>query len=349
MISRIYDLIEEVRREFALDPRMTVLEVDVGHDSDGSLVLYGACSDPAAAEALHARIALLELDVPLRDELERIPESGSGALPHGLVVAATAPMLAGPLISHSHLSQVVLGERVLILREHGRWLHCRSQDGYLGWIHRGYLRRVAEDEARVWEIGGIMPLHHSLGAEVLDRDGQVLARLPWGARFGARGSDALLPDGRTGTLRGAALPFAQLPERYPPIGSAIVETACLWVGAPYLWGGRTPWGVDCSGLVQAVFRTHGIPLPRDSDQQAALGERIDPADMDGLQPGDLLYFAEQRDRISHVAISVGGSRIIHSAVGNGGVRGDDLAADQPYARELRSLLVAIRRVIPPAV
>lgn len=347
MIEKIYEIIEEIRDEHVPDPRIAVFEVDVLAE-ESTLVLFGATSVPAAMEALRARLAELEGGYEIRDTLIRLPVERDGGAAHALVTAATAPMLAGPLISESHLSQVLLGQRVLVLREHGRWLHCRSSDGYLGWIHRGYVRRVGETEARAWEMGAEAPIHVSLGAAVLDGDGGVRFRLPWGARVGVRGRTAHLPDGETGRVEGDIVPAAELSLRFPLRGAPVVATAVSWTGAPYLWGGTTPWGVDCSGLAQAVYRTHGFELPRDSDQQAAAGEAVaSEGDLDHLLPGDLLFFAEQEDRISHVAISMGGSRIVHSAVGNGGVRENDLAGGSPYERELRSLLVAVRRVISP--
>jgi gamma-D-glutamyl-L-lysine dipeptidyl-peptidase len=343
MIEELYAIIEAVRSEFAPDPRTAVFEVDAARDG-AQLVLFGAISVPAAAEELQRRVAALELRQGVRDVVVRLPEPGAADRAHGIVVAATAPMLAGPVVSESHLSQVVLGNRVLVLREHGRWLQCRSVDGYLGWVHRGYLRRVHEREARAWDLGANAPLHLSLGAEVRDRGGRVTTLLPWGARFGIRDSEAILPDGSTGKLVGPAIPVAELATKFPLDGGAIVATARLWTGTPYLWGGTTPWGADCSGFVQAVFRTHGCELPRDSDQQARMGIPIPRDQLDGLAAGDLLFFSEAHDRISHVAISTGGPRVIHAALGNGGVAENDLAGDRGYERELLSLLVDIRRV-----
>ena len=86
--------------------------------------------------------------------------------------------------------------------------------------------------------------------------------------------------------------------------------------------------------------------PRDSDQQERVGEPIElDAELENLRTGDLLYFAEHDDRVSHVAISMGGGRIVHSALGNGGVRTNDLDGATGYERELRSLLRSARRVI----
>lgn len=347
MIDQVYRLLEEIRREHAPDPRLAVFEIDATRHGS-TIVFFGACSVPAAVEALHAGIAGLDMHLEIRDEVVRLPTDTADIQPHALVTAATAPMLAGPLISESHLSQTLLGHRVTVLSEHGRWRQCRSMDGYIGWIHRGYLRPVSETEARSWELGGEGELHMSLGAEIVDAEGAVIARLPWGARAIVVDGRVVLPDGRSGAARGELIPFTKLHASFPPTGAAIASTAVSWQGAPYLWGGITPWGCDCSGLVQAVFRTHGIEMPRDSDQQAERGEEVAvDRKFSGLLPGDLLFFAEVRDRISHVAISRGGSRIVHSAVGTGGVSVTDLLADSSYEQELRGLLVTVRRIVSP--
>src|SRR5690606_11637370 len=118
-------------------------------------------------------------------------------------------------------------------------------------------------------------------------------------------------------------------------------------GAPYLWGGVTLNGVDCSGFTQAVMWMHGIALPRDSDLQERTGTGVSLGlDLDELRPGDLLFFAEKGARVSHVAISLGGPLIIHSALGNGGVHSNDLTGDDPLERKLAEMFVSARRLLP---
>jgi len=93
-------------------------------------------------------------------------------------------------------------------------------------------------------------------------------------------------------------------------------------------------------------RLHGVELPRDSDQQADIGAQVDPGpDFGRLRVGDLCFFAEDARRVTHVALSLGGSAIIHSSLGNGGVFRNDLAGSLPYERELRDLFVVARRVL----
>src|SRR5439155_14850994 len=89
-------------------------------------------------------------------------------------------------------------------------------------------------------------------------------------------------------------------------------------GTSYLWGGVTPWGADCSGLVQTVFALHGIQLPRDAWQQGERGTKAG-RDMDKLRPADLLFFSDRADkRVTHVGIALGGRRMVHLALGRGG-------------------------------
>ena len=345
-LDQLQALLDEVRAQFASDPRLAVFEVEAQIGPNG-VALVGVCSEPAAAEALHRRAALLDLGVGVRDAVTRLPLGDDGGATHALIRSATAPMLAGPEISDPQISQVVLGHRVLVLRRHGRWAQCRSDDGYIGWIHQGYLAPATEIEARAWEIASEGEACVSLGAEVRDGRGELMIRLPWGARVirSAEGT-VRLPDGRSGNATGDLVPTAELPRRFPLLGSALCATANAWLGVPYLWSGLTQAGVDCSGFVQALFRMHGLLLPRDSDQQAAAGEPVEPGrDWSRLQTGDLLFFAEEGVRITHVTVSLGGCGIVHASLGNGGVARNSLRGELEYERELGRLFVTARRVI----
>ena len=111
-----------------------------------------------------------------------------------------------------------------------------------------------------------------------------------------------------------------------------------WPGVPYLWGGRTDLGADCSGFVQAVFATVGVGLPRDSYQQAEAHPDVRGSGV-STEPGDLLFFAPNEGTITHVALALGGSRIIHAASSNGAVCEDDLEADTPLTALLTESIV----------
>ncbi len=343
--ERVSRLLDQVRAEYAPDPRLAVFEVEADVDGD-ALVLAGATSEPAAAEALHRGAASLGAWSVVRDEVARLPAGDRAEAAHAVVTSAIAPMQAAPAVNTTQVSQVVLGDHVTVLRRRGRWLQCRARDGYLGWIHCGYAALLDETDAVAWEMGTRGEAWISLGAELRDEAGETFARLPWGARVVREAPDRVrLPDGRRGRPAGELVPAAERPLRFPLRGEAVVATAGRWVGAPYLWGGITPAGVDCSGLVQAAYRLHGHLLPRDSDMQSRVGDEVDPGGFDAFLPGDLLFFAEDPGRCTHVVMSEGGSRIIHSSLGNGGVARNDLLGTHNYERELRRIFLCARRIV----
>jgi cell wall-associated NlpC family hydrolase len=122
---------------------------------------------------------------------------------------------------------------------------------------------------------------------------------------------------------------------------AAVATGERYVGVPYVWGGTTPDGFDCSGFVQYVYGKQGVPLPRTSRQMAHAGQAV-PPQLASLREGDLMLFRGRSSTISHVALFAGNDRILHSSSSGGGVRFDDLWSER--GAYYRSHLVAARRV-----
>jgi cell wall-associated NlpC family hydrolase len=109
----------------------------------------------------------------------------------------------------------------------------------------------------------------------------------------------------------------------------------LFAGAPYQWGGVTPWGADCSGFVQTIFALHGIQLPRDAWQQAEHGRPV---------AGELGELRRDDGKITHVAIALGGVNVVHCALANGGFAIDAIDAATSIAQHLRATFRLTKRV-----
>lgn len=344
---RLEPLVEAVRRQYAPEPRTAIFEIRLEVRDEG-FVFTGVTTEPRAAEELVRRAGRRAPDSRILDEITRLPDPSLADATWAVVRSGLAPVLGAPDIRATQVSQYVLGARLQLLLPTGRWYRVRGEDGYLGWINRGYIEPGKEAWARDWEaeVGG--EAFVSLGADLQDDGGAPLLHLPWGARVALDASGrCLLPDRRAARLaRGELVRAAELARRYPPQGEAIVRSAARWIGTPYVWGGVTPAGVDCSGFVQAVLRLHGVPIPRDAELQVAVGAEIVPGrNYSALRPGDLLFFTEVPGRITHVALSLGGPDIIHSALSNGGVATNRLTGDGDLQPALRRMFVTARRVL----
>ena len=242
------------------------------------------------------------------------------------VRSALAPMNVEPRISSPLTSQLLAGEVVIVIETRGDWLHVRSDDGYEGWTHSGYLTPSMGSESS-WPI--------SLGCVVRDVAG-VTCALPLGARVGP-GAEV---------LSGETLAADERAARFPLAHAAIAASAStLYSGASYLWGGVSPWGCDCSGFVQRIYALHGLPLPRDAWQQATTGIGVDGDAGAEHGEGDLLFFTDREDRrVTHVGIALGAGRMAHSSLTRGGVAVEQMNSDDAYVARLRVGFVDARRV-----
>lgn len=242
-----------------------------------------------------------------------------------VVRSPVAPLYEEPRVASAQISQLLAGHDVDLLEERDGWCCVQGADRYEGWMHRGYLHTD----------GATSRTRLSLGCVVM-RDGTRRA-LPLAAYLAH--DDHL--------VHGETIDVADQAHHFPRDAAAITRTARRhFEGASYQWGGVTPWGADCSGLVQTTFALHGVPLPRDAWQQASAGVPGDPDPL-AAQEGDLLFFSDREDgHITHVAISLGHGAIVHQALGRGGfgVERLDDSSDQ-YVVGLRERFAWARRVL----
>jgi cell wall-associated NlpC family hydrolase len=213
-------------------------------------------------------------------------------------------------------TQALLGDRVRVLERRGAWARVvvpdqptpRDARGYPGWVPRAQLARgrgfggtawatVAQPTARLRSGRGSLPVSYG-------------TRLPV---VGSSSRDVLVatPSGASGRLRRSAVTLATP----PATGRRIVAAARRFLGIRYLWGGTSAFGFDCSGLIERVYRMHGVTIPRDADAQFAAGAPVARAD---LRRGDLVFYGISH--VHHAALYVGGGRMLEAPDSSSRVR-----------------------------
>jgi len=317
-------LLDEARQKFAPDHRTAVFDVR-GVIDGGSLTLSGCVQDSVMKDQL-LRFIREKTQYTIVDSIAALPDPSVGEKMFGVVDVSVANLRTHPEHPAEMASQAILGTPVRILRKEHGWYLVQTPDDYLGWTD-DRLVRMAPDRYRDWaakpKVIATVPLGWVLQAK--DKSAQPVSDIVAGAILASRGNageyrEVEYPDGRRGFLpRGDGEPLdAWLGETHDT-PERIVATAKRFFGVPYLWGGTSAKGMDCSGFTKTVYFLNGVLLPRDADQQARVGDSVEiPAGTPSLKPGDLLFFGKKADgrvpgKISHVAISLGGARFIHSS------------------------------------
>jgi len=272
-------------------------------------------SDAPLADALRQRLAAAGADAA-RVRVVALPRPGVAAVM--IAISSVADVRRAPSHASELVSQVVYGDAVTPLKMEGDWVLCRLDDGYVGWIRNWHLAERAPQQVAAFLVRA---RHRVLANQTEaratpDAGGLPVSDLVAGvpvavAAGGQRGWVAVeLADGKTGYVAEGDL--EPLPAGGPIDRQGLVSTGLRYLGIPYLWGGNTPKGFDCSGLVQRIYRQQGRILPRDSDQQALVGQELSTRDPGLYRPGDLVFFGRSGARITHVGLVLEGARFLHA-------------------------------------
>jgi hypothetical protein len=199
-------------------------------------------------------------------------------------------------------NQLLFGEAVKILKEKKeKWLKVKSlYDGYTGWITNHLVVFTTEEIAQQPVIKITTDFLNSI------KINDAVMNIPAGAHLFQFDKKRGGIDGFEYEYDGTIIELQKIKSK----SKALITNAHKWLNAPYMWGGKTILGVDCSGFAQIMYRLVGIPIPRDAWQQARKGEFV--KNLAEAHPGDLAFF-DDKDEITHVGILLGTDKIIHSA------------------------------------
>ncbi|WP_461631766.1 C40 family peptidase [Labilibaculum euxinus] len=236
---------------------------------------------------------------------------------YGISDLSIIPVRKEPAERSEMVTQLLFGEHFEILEENENWSKIRlAFDNYEGWVDTKMITAIDEELF-----------------QILNKELQVVANDTFNLVFQEQDySNKLI-------VPGSSFPFCDLEKKSFRIADkdyfyqgkvsenssaehlreSIIESALKYFNSPYLWGGRTPYGIDCSGLTQIVYKLNGIVLPRDASQQVLIGDTL--TFVEEALPGDLAFFDNEEGKITHVGIIWDRHKIIHAS---GNVRIDNV-------------------------
>lgn len=298
-----------------IDPRTSLFDVQIASLADGLLTLTGRVLHEHQRDELPRLFPDLRVDTSSLIVLER-PNLPRRHIATNLTGLYEQPSFGVPLAS-----ELTFGIELDILQIDGRWSFVRQSDGYLGWAYSPFMAEGNAPTATHLVLAPAVEVRAQA-----DQASDVLTRLVSGTNVTvteSRNGWSRVEANRSGWVPSSHLrAIVEIPQSVEAKRNTLIVDAQRMTGVPYLWGGVSGNGIDCSGFAQLLHRWIGIEIPRDADMQCNAAHPVEPSH----EVGDLFFFGEdgEQRKVTHVGISLGGWSVIHSSRKNNGVYVDDL-------------------------
>ncbi len=317
-------VIEEIKNQYAPDNRTAIFEIGANKNAE-RFTLSGETNIPEAKQELLNK--LKKLNLSFTDEINLLPGKSLGDKIYGVVNLSVENIRSNPNDRAELATQVLLGTPIKIFKKAPEYYLVQTPDNYIAWISETGIVRMTKSRFYDWmksekiiftkEFGFSYSQPNELSQRVSDLvAGNLLLVIGEENNF----FKVKYPDNRIAYIEKSNCElFNSWLEKRNTTGEDIVATAKLFMGIPYLWGGTSVKGMDCSGFTKTVYFLNGIVLSRDASQQVNTGILVDTKNgFDNLRAGDLLFFGSQatdstKERVTHVGIYIGDLRFIHDS------------------------------------
>jgi len=357
---KIKELQENVKREFAPDRRTKIVAIQKADIPQNQYILETTEKDAKFVLEQKAK------EISANIQIQLLPDASVEGKTNGVIRLSVANMRTDPNNAAELTSQVLLGTQVDLLQKKSGEYRVRTPDGYIAWVPSSSIAVMDKTEIDSWRQADKLIYTNEFGRSYSEADekSQRVSDLVYGDILkltGQKGNFYTIayPDGRKGYIKKAeSLTLKNWLDTRTPTAENIIASAKTMLGLPYLWGGTSVKGVDCSGFTKTSFFMNGFVIPRDASQQVLAGEKIDILDNEGhfdaskalknLKPADLLFFAAGKNnnpnaRVTHVALYIGNGTFIHAA---GLVRINSMLKDSPDYDDFQTrTVVAARRYL----
>ena len=318
--KKYQQLINEVRAEYAPDRRTTVFNIDIIRQDP--LTLGGETNIQNAKIALIKAFENANLEVV--DKIIVLPTPDIGENKFALINVSVANLRGFPRHGAELVTQTLLGTPIHVLKEKNGWYLVQTPDKYIAWTNSGSLELMDQNQFESWKNAKKVIYINTYG-HAMHRDGkQRIADLVAGNVLKLESQvenfwEVVYPDGRQARIaKDEAEQLSTWNQSITLSTESITAEAKQLTGIPYLWGGTSTKGLDCSGFTKTVYFLHGLIIPRDASQQVHTGILVDTEkDFSKLQSGDLLFFGslgdDEVEKIVHVGLWLGDNEFIHAS------------------------------------
>ncbi len=341
-MNGLIERLDSLKAQFAPDKRTAIFEYKINKGGEDFSLNFKT----NVSQAFESVKKLVDSSKVKTGSFELLPSEKLGDSTFALVNLSVINLRTKPMYSAEMASQALLGTPMKVYEKKDDWFRVQTPDNYIAWTDADAIQLLTKKEIQEWlkspkiiftAFCGFAYENPSLDApHVSDLTAGDILRLT-----GKKGSfyTAAFPDGRKGFVpkEDAEKWEVWLNSRTLSVGD-IISTAFRFMGVPYLWGGTSPKGLDCSGFTKTVYYLNGIILPRDASQQVLTGDPV-PTDSGykKFQPGDLLFFGRHandstKEKVTHVALYIGGGKFIHAS---GRVKVNSLEPTSPIFSEYR--------------
>ncbi len=356
-LKLIESIIAETKKDFVPDSRVAIFDVKVNEKD--KITLTGETNLPDAKSELLKKITEA-IGSEVIDKIELLPSASLEGNVFGVVRLSVCNIRSKPKHSSELSTQALLGTPLRIYKSKGDWFYVQTPDGYLGWLDNSGVELFDSEKMKNWSKSPKVIFKDIFGVlyQEPDIESQVVSDLVAGCIFQLLEEEdsffkVRLPDSRVGYVEAKSTQkYDAFLQKIDSVSiDNILNNAKSMVGIPYLWGGTSIKGMDCSGFTKTVFFLNGLLLPRDASQQVNIGNKIElDKRLTKLKKGDLLFFGRHRDdgseKITHVALYLGNGEIIHAT---GEVKIESLYEESPvFARHRLETLLQARRIVGAA-
>lgn len=317
------NIIQTIEAQYIPDKRVEVFSIKVDETENG-IQLKGETTNKPAYKALIAQVNKIYPKVTVNIRI--LPDELIGENNWGLVYNSVASLHNKPSHKSDIVSQVLLGMPVKILDSSNKWLLIQAPEGYIGWTS-GSIKQIKHDEliADLRKPKIIITCLYAKTYCRADVQSQSVSDIVIGNILTLEGKEknffkVTYPDGRMAFVeKQNAQEFENWLSEIELTGESIVSMAKQLMGVPYVWGGTSSKGLDCSGFTKIIYWMHGIIIPRDASQQVLSGVEVDnKGNFENVQKGDLVFFGTKasvessKEKVVHVGIYIGNKQFIHA-------------------------------------